>query len=97
MFMTFVQWMNEFVAKNREHEALGKLVEQLDTAKNTLAAITMELGQKGMEGDLYFPILSASSYLEMFGDIVFARQLLHQAVISHEKITGASDSQKQFY
>ena len=97
MFMTFVQWINEFVNKNRDNEELGDMIEQLDAAKNTLAAITMELGQKGMGGDLYFPILSASSYLEMFGDVVFARQLLHQAVISHEKLAGASDSEKQFY
>jgi hypothetical protein len=97
MFMTFIQWLNDFISKNREHEVLGELIGKLESAKNTLAAITMELGQKGMNGDIYYPVLSASPYLEIFGDVVFARQLLHQAVIAHSKLDSASESERRFY
>jgi alkylation response protein AidB-like acyl-CoA dehydrogenase len=97
MFMTFMQWVNEFIASHKEHEVVGPLIAKLEAAKNTLATVTMALQQKSVTGDVYYPALSASPYLEMFGHVVMARQLIDQAVIAADKSAGASDSDAQFY
>lgn len=97
MFMTTVGWLNEFVGANKEHPTLAPLVARLETAKNTLARVTMGFGAAGMKGDLYWPILNASDYLEMFGDVVVGRLLLEQAVIAYEKLQGSPTEAERRY
>jgi len=96
MFMTFIQWMNEFIAEHKE-SPLATAVELLEKAKDTLAATTMELGQYGFKGDVHYPALYASPYLEMFGHLVTARMLTEQAVIAEQKLEGASASEAKYY
>ena len=96
MFMSFIQWMNDFAKENKDHEALGELVQLLDGYKNTLATVTMELGKIGRKGDAYYPVLHASPYLEMFGDVVMGRLLVEKALIAHGKLEGASEGETRF-
>ncbi|MFT7621474.1 MAG: alkylation response protein AidB-like acyl-CoA dehydrogenase [Myxococcota bacterium] len=93
MFMSTIGWINEFVAANKEHETLSDLVAKLDAAKNTLAQITMSLGQQSRGGDLYYPVLNASPYLEMFGDVVVAKLLIEQAAIAAKHIAEDDDEE----
>jgi len=96
MFMTFIQWMNEFIAEHKD-SSQHALIESLETAKNTLAAVTMELGQYNFKGDVYYPALSATPYLEMFGHVVNARMLAEQAIIAASKLDDASPSEAKYY
>ncbi len=101
MLMTFIGWMNEFIAahKNSENEQLKALIGPVEAAKNTLATVSMELGQAGMKGDIYYPVLHASSYLEVFGDVVMARILVEQAAIATERMSKGdlTPGEQRFY
>ena len=98
MFMTFLNWMNQFVARWKTDETVGALAKHVETSKNTLATLTMELGGMSRKGDVYYPVLCASDYLEAFGDVVVARLLVEQAGIAAEKLAagGLSDGEKRF-
>ena len=97
LFMTFIQWMNDFVKAHKGSPEVGGLVEKLEAAKNTLAQVTMELGQRSAKGDVYYPVLNASPYLEMFGDVVLARQLVEQAVLASRRLPDATGADARFY
>ena len=99
MFMSTVGWLNEFVSKHKDKERVGGLVKKVEAAKNTLAAVTMELGQRGMKGDMEYPVLCASPYLTLFGDVVLGRMLVEQAAISEEKLAGGglTEGETRFY
>ncbi|MFT5430173.1 MAG: alkylation response protein AidB-like acyl-CoA dehydrogenase [Myxococcota bacterium] len=97
MFMSTIGWLNQFVADHKANETVGPLVLKVEAAKNTLAAVTMELGGIGRK-DIYYPALNASSYLEMFGDVVMGRLLVEQAAIASEKLTGeVTTGERRFY
>jgi alkylation response protein AidB-like acyl-CoA dehydrogenase len=97
MFMTFIQWMNEFITANKEHPEHGALVVKLEAAKNTLAMLTMEFAQMNAKKDLYYPVLNASPYLELFGAVVLARLLIDQAVIASKKLAGdTTEKERRF-
>lgn len=97
-FMTFVGWMNEFIATHKSNAVIAPLIEKLETAKNTLVAITMDFGGRNMKGDRYYPVLHASNYLEMFGHIVLARVLVEQAAIGYRLAENATDlTDLQYY
>ena len=98
MFMGYIQWLNELIQANRTNDTLAPMLKQFEAAKNTLAAVTMELGQKSMKGDLYYPVLQASPYLEMFGDVTFARLLIEQAALATVRLAGElTDGERRFY
>ena len=46
----------------------------------------MKFGELSMSGDMLYPVLHATPYLEMFGEVVIAHILLKQAVIANEKL-----------
>ena len=86
LFMSLLALLGEFIEGNRSHETVGANVGRLEKAKDTLAQVTVNFGQMGAAGDMSYPILHASPYLEMFGDVVVAYLLLEQAVIASEKL-----------
>jgi hypothetical protein len=97
MFMSTIGWLNQFVADHKANETVGPLVLKVEAAKNTLAAVTMELGGIGRK-DIYYPALNASPYLEMFGDVVMGRLLVEQAAIASEKLTGeVTTGERRFF
>jgi len=59
-------------------EAAGK-------AKNKLAELTMRFATVGMQ-DMAYPMLYASPYLEVFGDIVLSHLLLEEALLADTKL-----------
>ena len=97
MFMSFIQWLNEFVVAHKSNPTVGKLVDALERAKNTLVEVTMDLGRRSSQGDVYYPVLNASNYLELFGDVVLGRQLIDQAVVASGRMGDCSESDRRFY
>ncbi len=101
MFMTFLMHMNDFINENKEHQNLGAYVEKLEKARDALSQVVMGFQKAGMEGDLYYPVLCASPFLEMFGHIVMSFMLLGQSVVADEKLQaiykdkGASSQEEQ--
>ncbi len=86
LFMSFIMELNEFISANKEHSVLGGSMEIFEKAKDALAKVTMDFGQMSMSGEMKYPILHATPYLEAFGQVVLSYLLLEQAVIAHEKL-----------
>jgi len=91
MFMTLLLEMNRSIMKFKKIEMLAGFAAALDKAKNTLAGVTLDFGKKG-PSDMFYPVLNATSYLELFGHVVIAWMLLEQAGAALEGIA-ALDAQ----
>ena len=102
LFMNFIGTLNEFVEAHKGNEALKDLVAKLETGKDKLSEITMHLGGLSMSGDPIYPVLSATPYLFLFGDVLMAYLLTWQAVIAQEKLDSLGkkpeeDAEAAFY
>jgi alkylation response protein AidB-like acyl-CoA dehydrogenase len=86
LFMTFLMHMNDFINENKEHQNLGAYVEKLEKARDALSQVVMGFQKAGMEGDLYYPVLCATPFLEMFGHIVMSFMLLSQSIVADSKL-----------
>ncbi len=85
LFMNLMTELNEFVEKNKSHPTLGENVGRLEKAKDALAQVTMKFGEIGASGDALYPVLYATPYLEMFGDVMVAQLLLDHAIMAQDK------------
>jgi hypothetical protein len=102
LFMNFIGTLNEFVETHKGNEALKDLVAKVATAKDKLSEITMHLGGLSMSGDRMYPVLSATPFLYLFGDVLMAYLLTWQAVIAQEKLDSLGkkpeeDAEAAFY
>ncbi|HDH96196.1 MAG TPA: acyl-CoA dehydrogenase, partial [Proteobacteria bacterium] len=86
LFMRYMTELNNFVDAHNEHPALAKQIAVLAKARDTLAEITMSFGQMSASGNMIYPVLCASPYLDLFGHIVVAHLLLEEAVVAHRKL-----------
>lgn len=85
LFMSFIMEINQFIAKHKKDETIGKYVAILEETRDKLAAITSKFGQLG-KTDPYFPVLYATPYLELFSEIVVSHFLLEQAAVASAKL-----------
>jgi len=95
LFLNFLEMLNAFVEQHRGHPRLGDTVARFALAKDKLAEITMHLGGLGMSGDRLYPVLCATPYLYLFGDVLMAYLLLRQAVIAQAKLEGGGKTPVQ--
>jgi alkylation response protein AidB-like acyl-CoA dehydrogenase len=79
--------INGFTGKNKDHPALAGDVKHLQAAVGALGDVSMYFAMNGMK-DPMTPLLNASPYLLVFGDVACGWLLLQQAVIAHEKLKG---------
>lgn len=86
LFMSFVEGLNQFIEKHKDHKILKEQVARLAAAKDKLVEVTMHLGGVAMAGDRTYPGLVAVPYLYLFGDVVLAHLLLWQAVVAQDKL-----------
>ncbi len=88
LFMRFVEDINRFVDAPAHHSWLAERLDRLSAARDILVKTTMHLGQAGIGGDIKYPALYATPYLEMFGHVLAAFLLLQQAEIACNKLEG---------
>jgi len=86
LFMGWMKEVNEFIEKHKAHAVFGTAVGQLEQAKNTLINVSMHFAKSAATGDLLYPMLNATPYLELFGEVELAYLLLDQAIISQNKL-----------
>ncbi|MEW6441508.1 MAG: acyl-CoA dehydrogenase [bacterium] len=86
LFLNFLTDVNRFVDTYRSHDKLGRYVEALAKAKDTLAETTMIFQTKTMSGDMIYPVSLATPYLKMFSEVVCAWTLLEQAAVAQTKL-----------
>jgi alkylation response protein AidB-like acyl-CoA dehydrogenase len=86
------------IAKAKGIEELKSYVLKLEEAYNALVDLTMAFAQYGKSSGFIIPLLYASSYLDIFGDVLLGHFLIQAATISVEKLkeiyekNGAEDS-----
>jgi alkylation response protein AidB-like acyl-CoA dehydrogenase len=86
-FIEFMGDLDAFVNKNAENGAAGPLVEKFKKYKEQLQQVTMNFGMMQMTGDIEYPLLSATPYLRMFGNVVLAWLLIEQAGVAHDALS----------
>jgi hypothetical protein len=91
LFMTFLMRMNGFINDHKEHPVVGPYVAKLEAVRDALTGVVMRFQQAGMEGDMYYPVLNATPFLDMFGTIVFAYLLEDMAVKAAAKLQALFD------
>lgn len=88
-FRQTLQAIQAFNKEHKEHPGLAKEIAYFEKEVADWARVTMALGMKGMSGDRRYPILSATPYLELTGNIVAGWLLLKQAVLAHARLEQA--------
>jgi len=88
LFMNFIQEMNSDLERKKETSSplLSELLKEVERAKDALADVTMFLGSAGMSGDVFYPVLNATPYLQCFGDVVLGWLLLDQAYVAESAL-----------
>ena len=85
----------------RKNFELRELVATFEASREQLIQVTKYFGLKGMTADYVVPLLYATPYLELFGDVAIGFMLLWQALIAHRRLqeiyvdAGAKDSESQ--
>jgi alkylation response protein AidB-like acyl-CoA dehydrogenase len=74
------------IAKTKEIGGLSQYALHLEEAQNAIIDLTMQFAQMGRSSGFMIPILNATPYLEIFGDVVIGHFLLQAAGIAHEKL-----------
>lgn len=85
VFMSYLMEINNFLNKNKDDDALAPHVKLLGEARDKLAGLVAKFQGLGKK-DPYYPVLCATPFLELFGDIVIAHLMLEQSKIAAEKL-----------
>jgi hypothetical protein len=83
LFMDIMATISE-VQENEELKAYNAFLEEAATAVSDL---TRYFGQVGKSAGFLIPVLYATPYLEIFGDVVVGRLLMQQAAIAADKLS----------
>jgi len=93
--------IKEYAGKQKSHPKFGKQAEKVEKAVLALDECTQLLVKQGLSGDQAYPVLIATPYLKMFGDLLLGWIWLEAAVVADaalEKIfkeKGAADDAKK--
>ncbi|HEY3356492.1 MAG TPA: acyl-CoA dehydrogenase, partial [Polyangia bacterium] len=88
VFMAFAGELSRAAESQKSHLALGDLAATFGEEVARWEATTAKLAGMGMGGDQRYPVLSATPYLEMTGNVMTAWMLLGQAIVAHDKLQG---------
>ncbi len=100
-YYSLIGMMKGLAQANKGHAQFAKQAERLEKAVVTLDECTQVLVKAGLSGDQGYPVLVATPYLKLFGDVVLGWIWLEQIVIAGaalDKICaekGATDKAKK--
>jgi alkylation response protein AidB-like acyl-CoA dehydrogenase len=101
LFRNFMAMAGEMFAKTRQNPRLQRVADLFDQATFQLVETTSYFATKALSGEMTIPVLYASPYLELFGDVAVGYTLLWQAEIADRKLqdiyekAGADTSEKK--
>jgi hypothetical protein len=78
--------LNDFADKNEKHPVLAEQVKLFAAARDAWAEVNGFFMSSAMNKQLIVPLLNATGYLSMTGDLMMAYFLLEQARIAVEKL-----------
>ncbi len=74
------------LAKIKNNPELGNAAATMEEAFNAWIELTMFFSQVGKSGDFILPVLNATKYLELFGDVIVGHFLLDAGGIAFDKL-----------
>ena len=86
LFRALLGELQGFIDANKGHFGLGEAIDALADEVGRWTKVTMDLGTMGMSGDQAYPVLSATPYLELAGNVVVGWLLLEQAVVAWDRL-----------
>jgi hypothetical protein len=84
--MNMIGEIGATIAKAKGVPELEKYAAYLDEANNAVIDLTMTFAALGKSSSFLIPILNASPYLEIFGDLLLGHFLLQAGVIAQDKL-----------
>ena len=86
LFKGIVKETGDLIKTAQKNYRLKDIVEPFDAARKQLIEVTRYFGLKSITEDFMTPILYATPYLELFGDVAVGFMLLWQAVIADRRL-----------
>jgi alkylation response protein AidB-like acyl-CoA dehydrogenase len=86
LFKSIVVETGALLKTAKKNYRLKDIVEPFDEARKQLIEVTRFFGLKSITEDFMTPILYATPYLELFGDVAVGFMLLWQAVIADRRL-----------
>lgn len=86
LFKSIVAETGNLVKLAKNNYRLKDIVEPFEQARRQLIEVTRYFGLKSITEDFMTPILYATPYLELFGDVAVGFMLLWQAVIADRRL-----------
>jgi alkylation response protein AidB-like acyl-CoA dehydrogenase len=84
--MNMFSEINASITKLKRIEDLKRHVAYLEEAYNALIDLTMHFAQLGKSAGFLMPVLNATPYLEILGDVIIGHFLMQAAGIADEKL-----------
>lgn len=78
--------INTTVMEAKQSEDLKRYAAHLEEAYNALIDLTMHFAQLGKSAGFLLPVLNATPYMEIFGDVIIGHFLMQAAAISEKKL-----------
>ncbi|MBI5568834.1 MAG: acyl-CoA dehydrogenase [Desulfomonile tiedjei] len=86
LFKSIVAETGNLLKLAKKNYRLKDIVEPFDSARRQLIEVTRYFGLKSITEDFMIPVLYASPYLELFGDVAVGFMLLWQAVLADRRL-----------
>ena len=86
LFRSLLQETGDLLERAKKNPRLSQIVALFDEARSQLVEVTSYFGLKAVSGDFEVPVLHATPYLELFGDVAIGFMLLWQAMIADRKL-----------
>jgi len=93
----FAEEVHAAIAEAKPHDALAGMASQLSRAMSKVAAITENLGARGMGGDVDGMLAHSYDYLDMFATLVTGWLWLKQASAASRALGSANETDADFY
>ena len=84
--MNMIGEIGATIAKAKQVPELQKYAAYLEEANNAVIDLTMTFAALGKSSSFQIPILNASTYLEILGDLIIGNFLLQGAAIAQDKL-----------
>lgn len=88
LFRQFIQETEDVLQKGKGNDRLAGIADSFEAARARLIDATTYFGMQSFSGNIMIPVLYATPYLELFGDVAVGFILLWQAIIADERLQG---------
>ncbi len=86
LFVAFLADIEATLTRHAAHPELATSVALLARRKRQLEQTAMNFAMQQMSGDIDYPLLSATPFLRMFGNVVVGWLLVEQGAVAHEAL-----------